>query len=171
MIGLSVKEYNFLFIFYIRTFVGYLVPQNVEHSTMIFFQFLLFAVKRKMKEERRRKIIFFPHCNHLCTVLCSTTQWMCLCDARTISWIMETDSSMGVIWTIGKVIYLDTYNDCKAHSFGKIKIWMMSIWFHDFFCSNKHHHWLEIFGKISYIYIRTAIKVLMGDILIRSEIM
>ena len=59
------KEYNFLFIFYIRTFVGYLVPQNVEHSTMIFFQFLLFAVKRKMKEERRRKIIFFPHCNHL----------------------------------------------------------------------------------------------------------
>ena len=107
------------------------------------------------------------------TVLCSTTQWMCLCDARTISWIMETDSSMGVIWTIGKVIYLDTYNDCKAHSFGKIKIWMMSIWFHDFFCSNKHHQefefhrWLEIFGKI----LHTAIKVLMGDILIRSEIM
>ena len=128
MIGLSMKEYNFLFIFYIRTFVGYLVPQNVEHSTMIFFQFLLFAVKRKMKEEENH---IFSSLQSF-TVLCST-QWMCLCDARTISWIMETDSSLGVIWTIGKVIYLDTYNDCKAHSFGKIKIWMMSIWFHDFF--------------------------------------
>ena len=170
MIGLSMKEYNFLFIFYIRTFVGYLVPQNVEHS-MYYDFFSIFTVCCEKEDEggKEEENHIFSSLQSF-TVLCST-QWMCLCDARTISWIMETDSSMGVIWTIGKVIYLETHNDCKAHSFGKIKIWIMSIWFHDFFCSNKHHHWLEIFGKISYIYIRTAIKVLMGDILIRPEIM